>query len=766
MRSMPTKSKGQTVGVESTENSPRNEAGSCNEVMAASGGDYRTWEAMSVPAPPPARLRVAALALFAALAFAAGYPLSREPGARVSYEGDPLLNTFILAHSAPQLVRAPARLFDAPAFAPYHDSLAFSEHLLFPSLLAWPLRALTGNPLLAHNLLALGFMALSGYFMFCLAQRLTGGVAAGLVAGALYGSHTFLVNELPRLQIQAQCFFPLGLLLLVEHFERPRWGTASRFAVVTLMCGLSNNYYQLYLPLLYVAAMPWLLARCSAGRRRSALLQLALALLPVLAVFAPLALRYLEVADRFGFSRQLPVGIGLEKYLATRPENWLYGETVAGVRLQTQAAHFTGLLPLALAGVALVASRRGKQRGLVRTALAGFVLFVLLSMGRDVTAFGHRLGPGPYRLLYAWVPGFELVRIPERFALPAMFWLALLAALGAQAAFERWPRRRTALAALLTAAVYLEHLSIPVRTIRVPQGDEAPEVYRWLATYRAGRVAELPFYGPWLNRLDSLPMYFATGAPRAIVNGYTGFYPPAYAFLRYRLSSEPGPFALEVLERLGVDHIVVHPHLWEPKLRKPWLAFLAGATDRLRLVHAFAEAPPRYEPAWDHGGELVYRVRNPGSHPEPPMPERTPVAASPRWTARASRGAEPELVLDGDPATEWGTGAISAAGDFLEVRFHEDVEIRGVRLLLSYPHSGYPGTVKVSVRREDGRRRRMRFDREQAERELLARLLRSGREAWFAMDFEPVRANAVRVQVTRGDPWLEEWRVAELQVYR
>jgi hypothetical protein len=706
------------------------------------------------------------LALFAALAWVAGYPLSCEPGARVSYEGDALLNTFILAHSAPQLVRAPARLFDAPVFAPYHDTLAFSEHLLFPSLLAWPLRALTGNPLMAHNLLALAFLALSGYFMFRLGQRLTGSAAAGLVAGSLYGSHTFLVNELPRLQIQAQCFFPLGLLLLVDHFEQPRWAAAARFAVVALMCGLSNNYYQLYLPLLFAVALPWLLARCPAGRRRPALFQLAVALVPAVAALAPLALRYLEVADRFGFSRPLPMGIGLEKFLATRPENWLYGETVAGVRLQTQAAHFTGLLPLALSGVALVAARRGRQRGLALTALAGFAIFLLLSLGRDATVFGQSLGPGPYRLLYAWVPGFTLIRVPERFALLAMFWLALLAALGARAAFERWPTYRTVLAVLLTATVYLEHLSIPVRSIRVPAGDEAPPVYRWLMTYRAGRVAELPFYGPYLNRLDSLQMYFATGAPREIVNGYTGFYPPAYAFLRYRLSSAPGPFVLEVLERLGVDHIVVHPHLWEPELREPWLTFLAGATDRLRLVRAFAEAPPRGEPAWDHGGELVYQVRKSGSHREPAMPERTPVPASPRWTARASRGAAPERVLDADPATEWRTGVVSTAGDFLEVRFHETVAIRGVRLLLSYPHTGYPGEVKVSVRREDGRRQLMRFDREQAERELLARLLRSGREAWFAMDFEPVRARSVRVQVARGDPWLEQWRVAELQVYR
>jgi hypothetical protein len=713
------------------------------------------------------RLGLPALLLYAGLALVQSYPLSLHPGSRVSYEGDPLLNSFILSHSARTLLREPARLAELPAFVPYRDALAFSEHLLFPSLLAWPLAQATGNPLLAHNLLVLAFLALSGYSMFLLARRLTGNAGAALVAGALYGGHTFLVNELPRLQIQAQFFFPLGLLALVRHFESPRRGTALAFAAVVLLCGLSNNYYLLYMPLLFGTALPWLLSCCPTAKRRRALLLLAIGLLPLLAVFGPIALFYTRAAARYGFTRELPMGVGLEKFLATRPENWLYGETVPGVRLQTQAAHFTGFVPLALAAVAGAHGLRAAGlRGLTASSLGGLLLFVLLSLGQDVAAFGHRLGPGPYRLLFQ-LPGFSLVRIPERLALLAMFWLSLLAAFGARRLLERARRGRAAWTGLLVAAVALEHVSIPVRTIRLPVADEIPEVYRWLRGSRVQRVAEVPFYGPWLNRLDSLQMYFATGSTRAIVNGYTGFYPPAYAFLRHKLSSEPGPFFLETLERLGVDHIVVHPHLWPEQERPAWLGFLAGAQDRLRLVREFADRPHGGEPAWDHGGELVYQLRQPGAPAAPPPPERTPLTRGPRWTASASRGAEPAAVLDGDPRTEWATGDVSTAGDFLELRFQEDLDLRGVRLLLVYPHTGYPGRLEVSVRHPDGRWRLAYFDRQAADRELLTRLLRSGNDAWYAMDFAaPVRANAVRLLTVAGDPTLEMWRVAELQVYR
>jgi hypothetical protein len=161
----------------------------------------------------------------------------------------------------------------------------------------------------------------------------------------------------------------------------------------------------------------------------------------------------------------------------------------------------------------------------------------------------------------------------------------------------------------------------------------------------------------------------------------------------------------------------------------------------------------------------VYAVRRPGAAPEPDPVVRTALPPSPSWTVNASRGSAPEVVLDGDPATDWGTGDVSTAGDFLEVRFHEDLEIRGVGLLMTHPFTTDPGLVEVSIRRPDGRWRLMRFDRERADRELLATLLRTGRDVWYSIDFDPVPANAVRILVARADPTLEEWRVAEMRVH-
>jgi hypothetical protein len=708
------------------------------------------------------------LAGYAALAAIATSPLSGHIGNRVSYEGDSLLNTWILAHTAPTLVRAPARLFQAPGFVPYRDTLAFSEHLLFPSFLAWPVRALSGNPLLAHNMVVLLFLTLSGFFMFLLVTELTSVVAAGLAAGVLFATHTYIVNEVPRVQIQAQCFFPLGLLLLRRHFAAPTRARAAFCALAVAACGLSNNYYQLYMPLLFGLALPWLLSLCPPADRRRAVGQLAVALVPVLIVFAVLAARYLRVADRYGFGREVPVGIGLEKYLATRPENWIYGETVRGVRLQTQAAHFTGIVPVLLAAVGVVLGWRRRSstqdRGLIVTALGGLLVFGLLSLGKDVSAFGRTLAPGPYRLLYL-LPGFQLVRIPERFALLTMFWLAILTGFGLSAILARVGRAKVLVSAAAAALIFVEHLSVPIPTIPIPVAPEIPDVYRWLRTSSARKVVEVPFYGPWLNRLDSLSLYFAISSPYAVVNGYTGFYPPAYPLLRYELSSEPNPFFLETVERLGVDHVIVHPHLWKEKERPEWLRFLAGATDRLRPVTSFPDRPARGQPAWDHGGELVYEVLRPGSAPIATPRARTSIPAGEGWSVNASRGADPAFVLDGRPSTEWRTGDVSTTGDFLELRFDGDLDLSGLGLLIQHPFTTYPGALEVSIRRPDGRWRLMRFDRARADRELLAKLLVTGRDVWYDIDFDPVRASAIRMVVARGDPMLEEWRVPELRLY-
>ena len=93
-------------------------------------------------------------------------------------------------------------------------------------------------------------------------------------------------------------------------------------------------------------------------------------------------------------------------------------------------------------------------------------LCVWLSLGTEITIFGHTLGPGLYGLLHGWVPGFGFIRLPERFALFAMWFIGLLAGRGID--HLRIVSRRLALGCAILLP--LEHVSLLPTTQRMPTG--------------------------------------------------------------------------------------------------------------------------------------------------------------------------------------------------------------------------------------------------------------------------------------------------------
>src|SRR6185503_11568598 len=118
----------------------------------------------------PSRARhLAAGAAYLVLAVVATWPLARRAQDSVFGVGTPPLNVWAIGW-----VRDPFRLFDGNAFYPYPRSLAFSEHLLVPSVLAAPWAFSTGNLVLAHNATAILTLALAGFGMFLFAKELVG----------------------------------------------------------------------------------------------------------------------------------------------------------------------------------------------------------------------------------------------------------------------------------------------------------------------------------------------------------------------------------------------------------------------------------------------------------------------------------------------------------------------------------------------------------------------------------------------------------------
>ncbi len=483
----------------------------------------------------PRRVRetVVAIALYAVLVFLSFLPQSLRPRDTIAYVGDSLESVYIVAWNVHQFFRSPAHLFDANVLYPHARALAFTDHRLLPSLAVAPVQWATGDPVLATN------------------------VAVGLVCllAAMGGRRLAMVLGLPPVAAWAE---------LVLYLETGQGRRAWRTAGFMLLQGLSSNYHLLYGALVIALVVLGALAlrpRVVAPR----LPVLAAAALAAALLFAPMAAPYLRTAREQGYVRELGPGIGLEHYLSTSPTNLFYGAIGTEVRLQQRGPHFVGFLSLGLALLALAEwalrrPRHGEEGGVppstwVPAAGALALVLVLLSLGPDVTAWGHRLGPGPYRLLYRWVPGFQLVRIPERLGLLAMLFVGLLAGRGLCLLETRGARVG---AVLLAALIPLEHVGpLPVSE-RVPVGSRVPEYVRWLAANPAHAIAEVPIHGEGLVREETEEMYFSAYHFKPIIHGYTA-YPPLLSRLLRRVAAEfPSETALQTLTRLGIDTVVVH----------------------------------------------------------------------------------------------------------------------------------------------------------------------------------------------------------------
>src|SRR5580704_2716864 len=102
-------------------------------------------------------------ALFAVLTVVMTAPFSLHPANRVVSAGtDTDLMVWTLGWDVHALVARPLAIFDANIFYPAPNTLAYSENLIGSTIVAAPVIWLTGNPVLAWTLVALGATLLGG----------------------------------------------------------------------------------------------------------------------------------------------------------------------------------------------------------------------------------------------------------------------------------------------------------------------------------------------------------------------------------------------------------------------------------------------------------------------------------------------------------------------------------------------------------------------------------------------------------------------------
>jgi hypothetical protein len=705
-----------------------------------------------------------ALGLYAALTIASFYPQSIRPWDTIAYIGDSLESVYIVAWNVHQLFRDPAHLFDANILYPVPHALTFTDHRLLPSVAVAPVLAASGNPVLAYNVAVALACLLAAMAARRLARLLGLDLVSAWAAGALYGFHTYQINEAPRLNIVFHGFIALALGELVQYLSHGKSRHAWTTAGCLLLQGLSSNYHLLYGALLVgLVTLGGLLVRPRVVARRLPLL--AAAALVAFAAFLPVAVPYMRTARAHALSRDLPEGMGLEHYVSTMPTNVIYGAMGAPVRLQQRAAHFIGFIPLALALAALVLwARRGgdaEDGGIVSTrvwmpsAALLALLLIALSLGRDIDVLGHRLSPGPYRFLYQYVPGFQLVRIPERLGLLAMLFIALLSS-GGLAALRRAGWRKTAL--LLAAAIPLEHLSPLPRTERVPIGRDIPRVYRFLADYDAQAIVEVPTRGEGLIRRETVEAYFSTVHWRPIVQGYTAYPPLLSRMLRRAADDFPADWSTQAFARVGVNTVVVHhgrrarADMTEP-LRRTAAAGLIAREARF-------DGPAAH--LFESDADEVYRLLPLAPRPGAPWP-RGQRRLDPSWRYSAKYG-DAALAADGDVSTSWVATEELRGDEYLSVDFGQAVAVAGIVLPLRRD-TVFPTQFRIVGHEEGGRRRELAHLTDAHKLQLVDQLRNGVARPALAFDLKGRTLWGVTLQVAPGGTSFDGWSVPELEVW-
>lgn len=521
----------------------------------------------------PSRRELVLVALAAVvLSIAVTWPLALGLGTKIAR--DPLdsgVQAWEVAWDGYAVTHQPLHLFEANAFWPNHDALAFAD-----ALIGYAPAGMIGSgahaALVRYNLLVLFSYALAFLGAYLLARELGAKPPAALVAGAAFAFAPWRIDQTAHLHVLSSGGIALALFFGLRGYRTHRPGmVVAGWLVATWQLSLG---FTLGLQLAYVVlaiGVGWAAWWLRRGRplldRRLLVATVAGGLIFV--VWAGLqAAPYLHVRDvhpeatrpqsEVTFYSPAPAGL-----LSAPQESLLWGSVTAGARDGLNWAPEQVLWPggvivaLAVIGCAAPVDKR------LRAALvAGVVVSALLSLG-----FKGPFGGAAYDFMYRHAPGWQGVRTPGRLTTVTTLGLALLGALGATAVLDALGRKGRRLLApivvgALAAIVVLEGVGdIPLYVMPpVPPGQIG--------------VAGPQLHLPSDPEHDLLYMYWSTeGFPR-IANGHGVFDPASITTLRDATAGFPDEQSIAALRSAGIRTVILHPDLtvgtpWEGAADKP-----------------------------------------------------------------------------------------------------------------------------------------------------------------------------------------------------
>jgi hypothetical protein len=356
------------------------------------------------------------------------------------------------------------------------------------------------------------------------------------------------------------------------------------------------------------------------------------------------------------------------------------------------------------------------------------VFLFACSLGPEPAFLGERvLYASPYRWLMA-LPVFGTgVRVPARFAMPAILALATAAAL----AFDHFrlsPSRRRALAVVAAVGIAADAWIWPLELLQPPSMWPSP------AHYNFGTVVELPLMNPVV---DFEAMYRATLHGHPVANGQSGFFPEHYQALQLAFD-DGNPRGLDALAQPDPLLIVIDRRFdtegrWNHIVEQAERITRLGGNARWTL---YGLAPPA--PSTCSGRDIPIASAT---------YQNTPLALS--------------VLTDGDAETAWESPTPQQFDDMVQIDLGRASRLCSVRAALGRFWHAYPRDLDVTTS-ADGATWTRQFKGSTAG--LMVRgALDNPHDVWMTMPLHGASARYVRMRLDAGQ-LTETWIIAELGI--
>ncbi len=438
---------------------------------------------------------------------------------------------------------------------------------------------------------------------------------------------------------------------------------------------------------------------------------------------------------------------------------------LAGIKISVRSLS-NPVLILGLSLALRIMTDRGRRRSWavffrtmppVQRFYSGLVLLSwLLTCGPVIRIFGREIIAGPYAFFYNVVPGFKGLRVPSRFVVLMILGMSILGAFALAGLLARIKSRRVRFgvvgAAVLVLAADFAYGPIPL--VRVETARTLPAIYENVKKLPTEAVLiELPMPARDSEESeDVLPVYRSIFHSRRIVNGYSGYAPPAYRIVREAMERFPDRRSLDLLENLNVGYILIHTSGYRAEKGR-------AAAGRMP---AFAR---RASKVAESGGDFLYRLEPWRSvhEAEAPVPPAPPRIVGDRSLWRAQTSLNPQwsgLAFDGDPLTAWSTGYPQRSGDYFTLDLGRKESFSRLEMRLQNNPLDFPRSFVVEVSSDGGTWTVIEQDAAYFP-DLSTETAEDFSKYLVPALFRPTEARFVRVRLTGGHE-SRHWSIAEI----